>query len=222
MQCPEAVDMLRGKTSVWISVLNGVHLVYVEVDGVSMLKSTPAFFCNAGASKGTNLSERGRHMKKDIEQYYEKYGRKVYSYLLTLCGEPDISQELMQETFVRAIASLGRYKGDCSVCTWLCSIAKNLWRKEMRRRGLHPSADEEDFPVEADVFAPSPEENAVQKDSKMFVLRQVHSLPETEKEIVLLRATGAMTFAEIGELFGKTENWARVTFYRAKQKLRKE
>ena len=67
-----------------------------------------------------------------------------------------------------------------------------------------------------------PDKAAEQRDSKMFVLRQVHSLPETEKEIVLLRATGAMTFAEIGELFGKTENWARVTFYRAKQKLRKE
>lgn len=161
-------------------------------------------------------------MKKEIEDYYEKYGRKVYSYLYTLCGDSDLSQELTQETFVRAIGSLSHYKGDCSVCTWLCSIAKNLWRKELRRRGLHPSAEMDFFPVETDDSQPSPECVAVNKDSKMFVLRQVHSLPETEKEVVLLRATGAMTFAEIGELFGKSENWARVTFYRAKQKLRKE
>lgn len=161
-------------------------------------------------------------MKKEIEEYYEKYGSKVYYYLLTLCNDSDISQELTQETFVRAISSLKQYNGSCSICTWLCSIAKNLWRNEMRRRGLHPSADEDNTPQEADISQPSPDTSTEQKDSKMYVLRQIHSLPETEKEIVLLRATGAMTFAEIGELFGKSENWARVTFYRAKQKLRKE
>lgn len=161
-------------------------------------------------------------MKKEIEEYYEKYGRKVYFYLLSLCGDSDLSQELTQETFVRAISSLNRYKGGCSVSTWLCSIAKNMWRNELERRRLHPSADEDTAPPESDVSQVSPEDSAEQKDSKMYILRQVHSLPETEKEIILLRATGAMTFAEIGELFGKSENWARVTFYRAKQKLRKE
>lgn len=161
-------------------------------------------------------------MKRDIEEYYEKYGTKVYTYLLGMSGDCDASRELTQETFVRAIGSLGSFDGKCSVSTWLCSIAKNLWYNEMRRRGLHPSADTAEALPEPDLSQPPPDEAAEQKDSKMFVLRQVHSLPETEKEIILLRATGAMSFAEIGDLFGKTENWARVTFYRAKQKLRKE
>ena len=161
-------------------------------------------------------------MKREIEEYYEKYGTKVYTYLLGMSGDCDVSRELTQETFVRAIGSLGSFSGKCSVSTWLCSIAKNLWHNEMRRHGLHPSADTDDTLPEPDLSQPPPDEAAEQRDSKMFVLRQVHSLPETEKEIILLRATGAMTFAEIGELFGKTENWARVTFYRAKQKLRKE
>lgn len=160
-------------------------------------------------------------MRKEIEEYYNKYGNKVYSYLLGLSGDSDISRELTQETFLRAISSLRSFNGSCSVSTWLCSIAKNLWHNELRRRGLHPSADGEPPLPETD-SSPPPDKAAEQKDSKMFVLRQVHSLPETEKEILLLRATGAMTFAEIGELFGKTENWARVTYYRAKQKLRKE
>ena len=160
-------------------------------------------------------------MRKEIEEYYDKYGNKIYSYLLGLSGDSDISRELTQETFLRAISSLSSFRGNCSVSTWLCSIAKNLWHKELRRRGLHPSSDGEPPLPETD-SSPPPDEAAEQKDSKMFVLRQVHSLPETEKEIILLRATGAMTFAEIGELFGKTENWARVTYYRAKQKLRKE
>ena len=160
-------------------------------------------------------------MRKEIEEYYDKYGSKVYSYLLGLSGDSDISRELTQETFLRAIGSLSSFNGSCSVCTWLCSIAKNLWHSELRRRGLHPSADTDEAAPEPDA-SPPPDEAAEQRDSKMFVLKQVHSLPETEKEIILLRATGAMTFAEIGELFGKSENWARVTFYRAKQKLRKE
>ncbi|MCR5708649.1 MAG: sigma-70 family RNA polymerase sigma factor [Ruminococcus sp.] len=160
-------------------------------------------------------------MKREIEEYYEKYGAKVYAYLLATCGDCDVSRELTQETFVRALSSLSSFDGKCSVSTWLCSIAKNLWHNELRRRGLHPSADG-DSPLPETDSSPPPDESAEQRDSKMFVLRQVHSLPETEKEIVLLRATGAMSFAEIGELFGKTENWARVTFYRAKQKLRKE
>ena len=161
-------------------------------------------------------------MKKDIEEYSEKYGTKVYAYLLGLSGDSDISRELTQETFVCAISSLSSFSGKCSVSTWLCSIAKNLWHSELKRRRLHPSADSSDTMPEPDLTGTPPDEAAELHDSKMFVLRQVHSLPETEKEIILLRATGAMTFAEIGELFGKTENWARVTFYRAKQKLRKE
>lgn len=160
-------------------------------------------------------------MKKDVEEYYEKYGQKVYAYLLSLSGDSDLSQELTQETFLSAIKSLDKFKGDCSVCTWLCSIAKNLWHNEMRRRRLHPSADAENDPGKPDPLQP-PDILSEQRDSKMFVLRQIHELPEAEKEIILLRATGAMTFAEIGEIFGKTENWARVTFYRAKKKLRKE
>lgn len=161
-------------------------------------------------------------MKKDIEQYYEQYGNKVYTYLLGLCSDSDIARDLTQETFVRAISSLNSFNGNCSVSTWLCSIAKNLWRNESRRRGLHPSADTDEAPPMPDLSNLSPDEFIEQKDTKMYVLRQIHSLPETEKELLLLRATGAMTFAEIGELFGKTESWARVTFYRAKQKLRKE
>lgn len=161
-------------------------------------------------------------MNRDIEEYYEKYGSKVYYYLLSLTGDEETAQELTQETFLRALSSLSRYKGDCTISTWLCSIAKNLWRNESRRRGLHPSADKEESPAEADTSQRTPDDAAEQKDTKMYVLRQVHTLPEPEKEIVLLRATGAMSFAEIGELFGRSENWARVTFYRAKQKLRKE
>ena len=161
-------------------------------------------------------------MKKEIEEYYEKYGIKVYAYLLSITHEPDISQELMQETFCQAIKSLDRFEGKCSVFTWLCQIAKYLWQNELKRRKYHPSTDKEPDPSALDISVIPPDKATESADSKMFVLKQIHDLPEKEKEVILLRATGAMTFAEIGELFGKTESWARVTFYRAKQKLKKE
>lgn len=65
----------------------------------------------------------------------------------------------------------------------------------------------------------SPEEIVIRAEEKMELFRRVHALKEAEKEVVLLRMTGAFAFREIGDLFGKSENWARVTFYRAKQKL---
>lgn len=161
-------------------------------------------------------------MNREIEEYYNKYGQKVYAYLLSICREPDTAQDLTQETFCQAIKSLDRFKGDCSVCTWLCRIAKFLWLKELRRRKYHPSSHEEADLNELDISVIPPDDLIESSDTKMYVIRQIHELPEREKEIILLKATGALTFEEIGQLFGKSASWARVTYYRAKQKLRKE
>ena len=169
-----------------------------------------------------NIWEGGRPLNRDIEEYYTQYGKKVYAYLLSICRESDTAQELTQETFCQAIKSLSRFKGDCSVCTWLCQIAKFLWLKELKRRKYHPSASEEEQLERLDISIVPPDEQLESSDTKMYVIRQIHELPEREKEIVLLRATGALTFEEIGQLFGKSASWARVTYYRAKQKLRKE
>lgn len=156
-------------------------------------------------------------MTDDIKSYYEEYGRKVYLYLMSLCSDADTAEELTQETFYQAIRSLSKYRGDCSVYTWLCGIAKNMWLRELKRRKNNPVA-EPDY-TETD-NSHTPDEIAELRYSKMNLLKQIHELPENEKEIVLLRATGELSFREIGEIFGKTENWARVTFYRAKQKLK--
>lgn len=161
-------------------------------------------------------------MKKEIEDYYEKYGQKVYAYLISITREPETSKDLTQETFLQALCSLNKFNYKCSVCTWLCQIAKNLWFKELKRRKYHPSASCEPDMNALDISIVPPDEQTESADTKMYILKQIHELPEREKEIILLRATGAMTFEEIGQLFGKNGSWARVTYYRAKQKLRKE
>lgn len=158
-------------------------------------------------------------MNSELENYYKEYGKKVYLFLMSLSGDSDISEELTQETFYQAIKSINRFEGKCSVYTWLCQIAKNLWCRELDRRKRHPVSE-----YDANARSPSanPEETVSLKDEKMNVLKRLHTLPEHEKEIILLRATGELSFREIGEIFEKSENWARVTYYRAKQKLKKE
>ena len=155
-------------------------------------------------------------MSSDMDKYYRENGRKVFLNLMNLCGNADTAEELTQETFYRALRSLKKYKGECSVYTWLCSIARNVWLEELRKRRKHRTEEISELIEDS---APRPDEEAERSDGRIRLLKRIHSLPETEKEIVLLRATQELSFREIGEIFGKTETWARVTYYRAKQKL---
>lgn len=155
-------------------------------------------------------------MSSDMEKYYKENGRKVFLYLMTLCGDTDTAEELTQETFYRALRSIKNYKGESSVYTWLCSIARNAWLEELRKRRKGSSEEISELMEDS---SPRPDEAAESADGRLRLLKKIHSLPETEKEIILLRASQELSFREIGEIFGKTENWARVTYYRAKQKL---
>lgn len=152
--------------------------------------------------------------KKDI---FQEYGQLVYRYLLGLCGEKELAEELMQETFYQAIKSISRYDGSCKLSTWLCQIAKHMWYQQLRKRKREADCPQGENGIATERSA---EEQAVQKFEVMELLKKVHTLPEKEKEVVLLRATGSLSFREIGEIMEKTENWARVTFFRAKQKLK--
>lgn len=142
----------------------------------------------------------------------------VYKFLLSLCYEEELAEELTQETFYQAVRSVDRYDGSCKVSTWLCQIAKHLWYQEMERRKRKGTSE---LTADMESLEKPVEEQLIVKEEKMELFRKVHVLDEISKEIVLLRVTGAFSFKEIAELFGKNENWARVTYYRAKQKLLK-
>lgn len=152
----------------------------------------------------------------DMDAIYREYADPVFKYLMTLCRDEDTAQELTQETFYQAVRSVGRYDGRCKVSTWLCQIAKHLWYQELERRRRKGTSElnEKLASSGADLS-----ETVSIREEKMELFRKVHILDETAKEVVLLRLTGAFSFREIGDIFGKNENWARVTFYRAKQKL---
>lgn len=152
----------------------------------------------------------------DMDVIYREYADSVFRFLLTLCRDENVAEELTQETFYQAVRSSDRYDGTCKISTWLCQIAKHLWYQELDKRKRKGTSMLEDEVISNEV---SLEDGICIKEEKMDLFKKVHILDAVSKEVVLLRVTGAFSFREIGEIFGKNENWARVTFYRAKQKI---
>lgn len=154
----------------------------------------------------------------NLDAAYREHARMVYCFLKSLCYDDETAEELTQETFYQAVRCANKYDGTCKVSTWLCQIAKHLWYREQERRTKQGTKLLEDNLISDNKL---PDEEICIREEKMELFRKVHVLDETAKEVVLLRVTGAFSFREIGEIFGKNENWARVTFYRAKQKIMK-
>ena len=153
---------------------------------------------------------------QSMEEIYQKYAKTVYRYLVSQTHNDDVAEELTQETFYQAIKSIERYDGSCKITTWLCAIAKNQWLAYQRK---HPIVEEVE---EYDASTSSAEAEAISALSQMELLKRLHECPEPLREIMYLRIFGGLSFKEIGEVLGKTENWARVNFYRGKERLRKE
>ena len=148
------------------------------------------------------------------EKMYEAYYMRVYSYVVTISGSRELAEEITQETFCRAMTKSASFRREADEVTWLCTIAKNLFYDEKRRQkktGLIP----ED--IEAD--GKSIEQIAADRDSSFRVHLALHALEEPYREIFELRVFGELGFKDIGTIFGKTENWARVTYHRARLKL---
>ncbi len=150
------------------------------------------------------------------EEIYKEYADIVFRYLMCLCRNPDLAEEMTQETFCRAIQASFKVSSSCRVSTWLCQIAKHVWYQEVAKRKRYHTCPPEELPEQTAI---SPEDVYLVKEERRELFSRIERLQEAEKEVVLLRIAGEFSFREIGELTKRSENWARVTFYRAKQKL---
>ena len=154
----------------------------------------------------------------EFEQIYREHFDTVYRFLIRLCRNEPLAEELAQETFFRAMRSLGKFDGRCRVDVWLCQIAKNLWYDECRKnKKLKNISEEELFNIEEKSTI---EENIVSGEEKIEIYKKMQKLDEKTREVMYLRISGELSFKEIGIILNKTENWARVTFYRGKNKLK--
>ena len=154
---------------------------------------------------------------QSMDEIYQTYARTVYKYLMSMTQNEDIAEELTQETFYQAVRGIGRFDGKCKISTWLCAIAKHQLLAYQRKHPIEEAIDDKKQPpgasAEAEVFS------AVRR---VELMKKLHLCPEPFREILYLRIFGGLSFREIGEIMGKTENWARVSFYRAKERLKKE
>ena len=151
-----------------------------------------------------------------MDEIYREYAGYVYHYLCALTRNGDLAEELTQETFYQAIKSVNRFDGRSSVSTWLCAIAKNQW-KAWRRKHL-PTEELTDAALGE--TAPSAESETISAEARGALYKRLHALPEPYREVLYLRLFAGLNYKEIGDIFGKTENWARVTFYRGKEQLK--
>ena len=152
----------------------------------------------------------------DMNDIYRRHAQTVYKFLLAQCHDADLAEELTQETFYQAIRSIGRFDGTCKVSVWLCQIAKHLWYQHLRRQKREVPLPEEDTGTPV----PSAEDDVLARAGHLDLLRRVHALPEPGREVVYLRVFGGLSFREIGDVLGRSETWARVTFYRGTEQLR--
>lgn len=155
---------------------------------------------------------------QNMEEIYKEYFETVKKYLFCLTHNNDIAEELTQETFYKAVKNIHTFKDDCKISVWLCKIAKNTWLDSIKKnKNIKDMADNELFEIES---LETTDETVISNQGKLELYKKIQKLDEKTREVIYLRITGDLNFKEIGDIFNKTENWARITFYRGKQKLK--
>lgn len=155
-------------------------------------------------------------MAADFVKLYSQYFDDVYKYILSLCRNESEAEEVTQETFFKALQNIDSFHGKCRVYVWLCQISKNTYfsRQKKQKRFI----PDEDIPEQA--ADGELEGDYLTEETSLEMQQALHSMDEPYKEVLMLRIFGEMSFARIGQLFQKTESWARVTYHRGKIKLK--
>lgn len=154
---------------------------------------------------------------EDFDKIYAEYYSEVYKFVLTLCQNPTLAEEITQDSFFKALKSIDSFNGNCKISTWLCKIARNTFYSYAKKHNRQV-----DYPLDAILSDENIEEQFADKETAYAIHKVLHKLNEPYKEVFWLRIFGELSFAQIGALFEKTESWARVTYYRAKIMIKEE
>ena len=155
---------------------------------------------------------------KKIEDVYKEYANIIYKYVYSLSKSKDIAEEITQETFLIAVENIKKFRGECKISVWLCQIAKHAFFKYIKKRKMEIPIDEVKDVIDEKVLI----DEICKKDEKNRLLKKIEKLKEPMQSIVKLRLETDFTFKEIGIIYGKNENWAKVIFFRGKEKLKEE
>ena len=158
---------------------------------------------------------------QDMDSIYIKYGKMLYKYVFCLTGNEDITEEIVQETFLVAVKDINKFRNECKISTWLCQISKYIWYKKLKKEKLKKeiplSILENTLYIEETI-----EENFLNKEKKIQLFKEIQEFDEDTKNVMYLRIFGNFEYSEIAEIMNKTSNWARIVFFRGKQKLKED
>ena len=150
----------------------------------------------------------------DLEKICSLHYKYVKSYALSLCLNETVAEDITQETFYNAIKKIDTFKNDCKIETWLCSIAKNIFLNSKRKNQTENILDYPNLIAEG-----TPEENVIKEENVKRILTEAVNLETPYKEVFYMKSLGDMPYTTIADVFGKSENWARVTYFRAKKQI---
>lgn len=153
---------------------------------------------------------------KEFDEIYETYFDYVFRYMKNLTHNASLAEEITSETFFKALNAIDGFRGDCNVRIWLCQIAKNCYYNYLKK---HKNIETDDAQLAQVADDKSLEELIVRKDDLRNIRSLLHELSEPYKEVFMWRVFGELSFKQIGALFHKSENWACVTYHRARKIL---
>lgn len=156
----------------------------------------------------------------DFEKIYNEYFNDVYLYIKRLSGDEHIAEEITSETFFKALKSIDSFRGDCEIRVWLCQIAKNSFYSYIKKNSKIQNVEETEL-----VNLPDNNNNVADEvTSKLqaFEIQKVlHEIDEPYREVFMWRVYAELSFKEIAGIFNKNENWACVTYHRARNQIKK-
>ncbi len=154
----------------------------------------------------------------EFEQIYSTYFKSVYRYIWKLSGDENIAEEITSETFLKAMKSIGDFRNECDMRVWICQIAKNTYYSYLKKNHRTVSVDETELQSITDPNAFIDEQIGIQDEAQQ-IRKALHTMSDPYKEVFMWRVFGELSFKEIGALYGKTDNWACVTYHRARKMI---
>ena len=158
---------------------------------------------------------------QDLEKIYNEYGNIVYKYVFCLTGNHEETEEIVQETFLVAVKDIKKFRGECKISSWLCQISKYIWYKKLKRQKkiqeIPIDTLQETIRIEETL-----EDYIIRKNNRTEIFKIIQTFDEDLKNVMYLRILGNFEYSEIAEIMGKTSNWARVMYFRGKEKLKEE
>lgn len=155
---------------------------------------------------------------RNMDDIYRQYAIPLKKFVMTMCHNETIAEDIVAETFYKAIKNIDSFK-EGNIFTWLCTIAKNTYFNQVKKKeNENYSLDDENMPEP--VAKDSVEDQCMDKESRLDLYRNMQKLEPLERDVIYMRIFAGLSYKEIGDVIGKTETWTRVTYFRSKEKLK--